>query len=384
MVAIKRIKASQKKSVRARPKRFPYSVNPAHQSAPFQRGYEDGYLRGRVNFIMNQVVEPFPVSPVHILYVSSGKGYPYSPLDEAIRGTLRDLVTTLHVAEPHEPITERAALLKPDLVLVLDGMHFPLEEVDTIRNQGIRTAIWLTDDPYNTDMTLNIASHYDYVFTHELNCIELYQNHGCSEVHYLPFAAYLPQFHPNTFPTIHRRDISFIGSGYWNRVNYFNPILPQLMSHQTVFNGVWWDRLPDFAKYQHKIELNRWMSPEETKDVYNGTKIVVNLHRSHEDDSVNNNSLNIPALSPNPRTFEISACATLQLTDAREDLGRFYIPGVEIETYETATEMMDKIEYYLSNEDKQREIALRGFERTWKEHSYHHRIHTLIQTIFGS
>lgn len=383
-MVLKRVKASRKKTVRGRPKRFPYSVNPASQSASFQRGYEDGYLRGRANFLMNRVTEPFPVRPVHILYVSSGKGFPYTPLDEAIKGTLRDLVTTIHTAEPHESIAEMAALLKPDLVLVLDGMYFPVEQVDAIRNQGIRTAIWLTDDPYYTDITLGIAPHYDYVFTLELNCIELYERHGCPEVHYLPFAAYLPQFHPNTFPTIHRRDVSFIGSGYWNRVNYFNPILPRIMSHQTVFNGIWWDRLPDFRKYKHKIELNRWMSPEETKDVYNGTKIVLNLHRSHEDDSVNNNSLKIPALSPNPRTFEINACATLQLTDARADLSRFYTPGVEIETYETAAEMMDKIEYYLANENKRREIALRGFERTWKEHSYHHRIHTLLQSIFGS
>ncbi|WP_249435735.1 glycosyltransferase [Paenibacillus sp. Marseille-Q4541] len=363
---------------------MPYTAHPVGQSVPFQRGYEDGYLRGRANYVMNRATESFPIRPVHVLYVSSGKGFPYSPLDEAIRGTLQDMVMTLHVAGPNDSVAEMAASLKPDLVLVLDGMYFPTEQVDAIRNQGIRTAVWLTDDPYYTDMTLNTAPHYDYVFTLELNCIELYQNYGCQEVHYLPFGAYLPQFHPNTFPTQHRRDISFIGSGYWNRINYFSPILPQIMSYQTVFNGIWWDRLPKFEKYKHKIELNRWMNPEETKDVYNGTKIVLNMHRSHEDDSINNNSLKIPAFSPNPRTFEISACATLQLTDARQDLSRFYTPGVEIETYETASEMMDKIEYYLANEDKRREVALRGFERTWKEHSYNNQIHTLLQTIFGS
>ena len=44
----------------------------------------------------------------------------------------------------------------------------------------------------------------------------------------------------------------------------------------------------------------------------------------------------IAPASPNPRTFEIAASTTLQLTDARDDIARFYKPGVEIETYSLA------------------------------------------------
>lgn len=372
---------SKKKASSTR--RYGYNSGSLVNRQQFQRGFDDGYLRGRANFMMSRAQEPLPVRPIQVVYISSGKGFPYSPIDQAIIETLQTLCSAVHIVNPDESALETVRMFMPDLVLALDGMFLPVEVVDQIRSLGVRTAVWLTDDPYYTDMTLNIAPHYDYIFTLELNCVELYRNHGCAEVHYLPFGAFIHHYYPNMTPTAARRDVSFIGSGYWNRVQYFNPVLPQIMSHNTVFNGIWWDRLPDYELYRHQIELNRWMSPDETRDVYNGTKIVLNLHRSHEDDSMNNNSIKIPPLSPNPRTFEISACATLQLTDTRSDLIRFYTPGVEIETYESPTEMIEKIEYYMANEVKRREIALRGFERTWNEHTYSHRLNSLLQIIFG-
>lgn len=381
MVSVKQGKTLQKKK-RSQKKQLPYFIATEAQGRPFQKGFEEGYLRGRAHYIMNQVAEPFPKRPVQVLYVSSGKGFPYSQLDEAIQGTLKDMVMTVHVAEPGEKIAELASTIKPDLLLVLNGLSLPTEQVEAIRKEGTRTAIWLTDDPHYVDLTLKIVPHYDFVFTHEPNCIELYQKQGCTSVHDLPFAAYLPQFHPNTFPAHHEREISCIGSGSWDRIHFFSSILPQMMSYQTIFNGRGWDRFDDYRKYKHQIELNRWMNPSENKEIYNSTKIVLNLPRSHEAHEDNHNSLQIPAYSPNRRTFEISACATLQFTDAREDLSRFYTPGIEIETFTSASELMDKIEYYLTHEDKRRDIALRGFERTWKEHSYHHRIHTLLETVF--
>lgn len=353
------------------------------QRAGYEAGKEEGYLRGRANYIVNCAKEPLPFRPVHVMYISSGKGFPYSPLDEAIAATLQSMVAKVTLSDPRQPIAEAALATRPNLVLALDGMDLPLEQIDAIRQAGIPTAVWLTDDPYYTDMTLEVSKHFDHVFTLELNCVELYRQNGCASVHYLPFAAYTSHYFPITTPSPLKRDVSFIGSAYWNRVYFFNPIMAQLMSHNTVFNGIWWDRLPDYEAYGEKIELGRWMNPQETNDVYNGTKLVINLHRSHEDDSVNNNHLRIPPASPNPRTFEIAASATLQLTDVRDDLTRFYQPGVEIETYASPQELIEKVEYYLTHEKERREIALRGLERTLKDHTYGKRINELLSVVFS-
>ncbi|UHA75858.1 glycosyltransferase [Paenibacillus sp. 481] len=346
------------------------------------KGYAEGYIRGRSQFIMHTVHANPDMRQIHVMYVSSGKGFPYSPLDEAIVTTLQSTVAHLSIAGPRDPVAQTAAQIRPDLVLVLDGMEFPVEQLNELRQSGIRTAVWITDDPYYTDIMTLVVPHYDYVFTLELNCVEYYRLLGCKHVHYLPFGVFPLHFRPRHTISPVRRDVSFIGSGYWNRIRSFNPIISRLATHNIVISGLWWDRLTHFSRYKKRIELNKWMGPHETATLYNGSKIVINMHRSVEDETVNNNKARIPAVSPNPRTFEISGCGTLQLTDVRADLPRFYTPGVEIETYRSSEELVSKVEYYLHNEEARREIALRSLERTMREHTYMNRINELLRVVF--
>ncbi|HEY2492467.1 MAG TPA: glycosyltransferase [Paenibacillus sp.] len=368
----------------------PYSNHPTVEASlrgkddGFRGGYEEGYLRGRASKIISKPPEIFPVRQLHILFVSSGKGYPYSPIDEAITTTLQSLVTQVTTVNSGAVIAEVTAQISPDLVLILDGMYISTEELDCIRELGFPTAVWLTDDPYYSDLTITNVKHYDYVFTLELNCVSLYKQLGCEQVHYLPFGVHTEHYQPlpSRTPSPLKRDISFIGSAYWNRIHFFRPILTQLMKYNTSFNGIWWNRLPEFPMYQHKIELGKWMGPVETAAAYNASKIVINLHRLYDDDTVNNNSLNITAASPNPRTFEISACGTLQLSDARDDLARFYEPGKEIVTYSSPQDLLEKVRFYLTHEKERQEIALAALERTYRDHTYNTRVNELLSIVF--
>lgn len=349
----------------------------------FKGGYDEGYLRGRLAILNGRPEEPVLVRNIHVMYVGSGKGYPYSPLDEAVLSALQHLTTEVTVTDVRQNLVELATAKRPDLVLVLDGMDLPLEQVSTLRASGIRTAIWLTDDPYYTDFTTNIVTHYDYVFTLERNCIDFYRGLGCCQVHYLPFGVHLDHYRPTIMRSPVTRDVSFIGSAYMNRVEFFRPLMPELMQFNTVFNGIWWDRLPEAPLYGDRIEIGKWMSPQETAVAYSGSKIVINLHRSHMDELVNNNTLLIPAASPNPRTFEIAASGTLQLCDAREDIASFYKPGEEIEIFSNPQEMMDKIRFYLTHEEERRAVVLKAFERTLRDHTYKKRLGQLLAVIFG-
>lgn len=346
-------------------------------------GFDEGYLRGRANVIVNRERPAFPVRQKRVLYVGSGKGFPYSPIDEAITTTLRGLTSELIVATPSDSIPQLAALHTPDLLLALDGLELPTDYIDAVRAMGIPTAIWFTDDPYYTDMTVAISPHYDYVFTLERNCLEPYRAAGSPNVHYLPFAAYTDHYRPTLIQSPIRRNLGFIGSAYWNRVHFLRPVMPALAEQGLMINGIWWDRLPEFSQYSDRIELGKWMGPVETAEVYSGTKIVLNLHRSPFEEDVNHNGAGILAASPNPRTFEISACATLQLVDARDDLASFYTPGVEIETFSTADELVDKVRFYLTHEKERREIALRALDRTLRDHTYANRLNDMLTVIFG-
>ncbi|MCD1258077.1 glycosyltransferase [Paenibacillus athensensis] len=365
-------------------------------AAGYAHGYESGVYLGRCEAVIQQAAlqrAPGGLWDVSVLFVTSGKGFPYAPIDQAIIESLRPLVRELIIGHmPGDPvqlggpapdIDTLVALHRPDLMLVLDGLNMPLPLVDRVRASDVRTAIWLTDDPYYSDYTIPMAPHYDFMFTLEKNCLPYYRNNGCSQAHYLPFAVQPQLFRPVPAPLSQRKEIAFIGSGYWNRIAIFDRIAPYLARRQVGITGIWWDRLKQFKLLARSIRLNTWMGPAETAQAYSGAKTVINMHRAHDDTTYNNNSRRIEAVSPNPRTFEISGCGALQVTDMREDLVQFYTPDAEIVTYASPEELVAKLDYYLKHEEERRRIALNGLLRTLRDHTYENRLSQLLCTVFG-
>jgi len=67
----------------------------------------------------------------------------------------------------------------------------------------------------------------------------------------------------------------------------------------------------------------------------------------------------------------------MQISDGGEYLDSFFEVGKEIEPYETADELITKIDYYLVHEEERKEIALAGFRRVRKDHRIKHRMSQL-------
>ena len=354
-----------------------------------KRGYADGKHHGYRAGLYQTISGSLQKDKLHkfditLLYVTSGIGVPYPAIDDAVIQALDGLVHRLIVAAPSDNVSNLAKKHRPDYVLVLNGVVLPIEQVKAIRNLGIKTAVWFTDDPYYTDWTVEIAPHYDVVFTLETNCVALYRKIGCKKVYLMPFAADPKQFSPKSVPSKYYSDICFLGTAYWNRVELFEKLLPNLQNYKVVLIGWWWDRLKNYASFKSNIRLGSWLTPEETSSYYNGAKIVLNMHRLADDDSLNHNGRKTPAHSVNPRTFEINGCATLQMVDDRQELAKHYLPGKEVVTFQSAEQLLKRIHYYLEHEEERREIALKGYVRTLKENTYRRRVSQLLTTLRNS
>ncbi|GIP31274.1 glycosyltransferase [Paenibacillus sp. J2TS4] len=349
----------------------------------YRRGWSYGYHLGKCEAIVRQSMEvKGRYWDVKVLFVPA-QGAPYASLDQGIGRELEGLVQQLRIADNHQDAVVLAAEFRPDLVIVLDalGQTFPAHKADELRAMGIRTAVWLPDDPYHSDVTVGIAPHYDYVFTLEMSCVSLYRELGCKQVYYLPFAVNPNYIRPIYTETAYETDVCFIGSAFWNRVALFDEIAEYLAGKKVKIVGYWWERLKHYSLLKDKID-GIWLSPEETLKHYNRAKIVINLHRSSEDPSHNSNSRNLPARSVNPRMFEISACGTLQLSDVREGLPDLYTPEYEMATFSSPDELVNKIEYYLHHEDERREMAWRGLQKTMREHTFRNRLSELLSIVF--
>ncbi|MBP3962000.1 CgeB family protein [Paenibacillus lignilyticus] len=347
----------------------------------FAAGYGNGQRDGACDFIYKRLhpAAAFPKRNVCVLYIPQG----FEAIDQGIVEALRQTVREVHVADAKH-MAEQASFIRPDWMLVLNGLHvFPddhLQQVDAVRAMGIRTAIWFADDPYVTADTVTIAPHYDVVLTHELSTVELYRGLGCAEVAYMPLAVDPNWFKPMKVESAHRSDICFIGQAFWNRVELFDAIAPYLKNRKVFIAGGLWDRLRHYKQLQKFIRMG-WLPVDESIRYYNGAKIVINLHRTTERGKDNKNELNLPGRSINPRTYEIAACGTLQLTDVREDLPNYYVPGVELDTFSSPEELIMKLDYYLKHEEQRRQMAIRGLYRTLKDHTFVQRLQRVAEVL---
>ncbi|MDQ0874557.1 spore maturation protein CgeB [Paenibacillus sp. V4I3] len=318
-----------------------------------------------------------------VLYIHPNHEGTYKVISQGIIEGLRNLVREVYTAKTDQDVVNLANQIKPDLLLVLLGDTFPIDQVNAIRTMGIKTAVWFTDDPYYTDVTTKIALYYQYIFTQELSCVSYYQLLGSPQVHYLPLAVNTKYFYYQKEYNSTSIDVCFMGAGWNNRITLFDQIASYLSNKNTLIVGSRWDRMRNYHLLSDKIRFG-FLSPEESANLINQSKIVINNHRSYDDSTLfNRNSNKLPAVSINPRTFEISACCAFQLSDVRQELHRYYEVGKEIETYSSPTELIEKIDYYLNHEDERHEIARRGHSKTLINHTYTKRLVTLLKVVFG-
>lgn len=355
------------------------------RKAGYAKGWKHGYHLGQCETVLKRHAPPdIPIAHKTIIYVTAGIEVPYPAIDEAIIAALNTLVATVVVASPADDVVKLAQSIQPDVVLALNGVVFPEEQLLALRHAGIKTAVWFTDDPYYTDWTVHIAPRYDFVFTLELSCVPFYEALGCPRVYYAPFAADTQLFRPKQVEHHYHSDICFIGTAFWNRVEMIDALAPYLAQRKTVIIGWWWDRLKHYDQLAHQIQLGTWLSAEETASYYNGAKIVINLHRASDDSSINFNEAGLPALSLNPRSFEIASCGAFQLTDVRHELHHHFVPGEEIATFPDYASLPGLLDYYLNNEVERERIAVNGMSRAHRDHAYVQRLTTMLHIIFQS
>ncbi|ASA23901.1 CgeB family protein [Paenibacillus donghaensis] len=346
----------------------------------YRDGYSQGYRLGTLEAV-RQLNSPGAEAcrPLKLMYVPQG----FEAIDTGVIEALQQLVSELVVSTP-ESMLETAARERPGAVLVMNGLHvFPenhLEQIAEIRNLGITTAIWFVDDPYFTQDTSQICRSYDHVFTHELGCVEFYRSLKVLSVHYLPLCVNPSMFHPRRTGPQYNYDVVFIGNAFHNRTKLFDELAPFLRTKKVLIAGGFWERLSSYDQLEPSISPG-FIPPAETANYYSGAKLVINIHRPWETGQDNRNSYGLPSRSINPRTYEISACGTMQLTDVRDDLRNFYRPGYDLETFGSAGELQEKIDYYLKHEKERRIYALRSLRTTLQNHTFIARLPQLLNVL---
>lgn len=327
---------------------------------------------------------------MRLFYISSGSGFAFSPtltdedyniirafrhLEKKRKGF--QLETFLLKRDKWSQLLPRIKAFRPDAVLVFKGFRFPSHYVAAIRKIGYRVGVWFVDDPYRLQTHYELAKPYSFVITQEASCVKFYRQMGKVSFH-LPLAVNVNKYTPYPHvPVQYESDVCFVGSGFPARIAVFDQLAPFLSQRHFFIIGQWWHRLKSYPILKHGI-MNKPIPPSEVIKYYNGAKIVLNVHRTPNDR--HENFKNLPALTPNNRTFEIAACRAFQLTSYRGYLSRYYKRD-ELVSFSGWRDLQRKINYYLDHPYERKEVARRAYERTLSHHTYETRLTTLIETL---
>jgi hypothetical protein len=81
------------------------------------------------------------------------------------------------------------------------------------------------------------------------------------------------------------------------------------------------------------------------------------------------------------RLFEATGMGAMLLTDEDSDIDLVFEPGIEVVTYSSYEDCVEKIRYYLEHESERELIAAKGQERTMKEHSLDSRYSFIAEQL---
>lgn len=149
-------------------------------------------------------------------------------------------------------------------------------------------------------------------------------------------------------------DITLAGNVYSFRAAELAPLIGRDLR-------IWGDAVPRWLEHpirQHCIP--RYVAGEDKCRAMLAAKIVLNANHYAE------------ISGTNKRTFEVAAIGAFQLTDTPA-LADVFSPDLEVATFTTQTDMLDKIEYYLARPEVRIEMAKTACERAHREHTYAHR-----------
>ena len=139
--------------------------------------------------------------------------------------------------------------------------------------------------------------------------------------------------------------------------------------------GKAWTWYNPFLQYEYKLQRrelgkhihNYSVAPDDVNEIYNSSKICLNIHHSQSKEGLN------------PRTFEILGAGGFELVDYKRTLEDFFELEKDIVCYRNEKELFEKVDYYLNDEKERRKIAERGYKKVKKNHTFKHRAEKILK-----
>ena len=226
----------------------------------------------------------------------------------------------------------------------------------------VRKLFFFTDDDWTFNMRTRFMCQYaDIIVTPNECLLDNYKAFN-NRVFHMTWAGNPYLFKKNNCEK--KYDVTFIGGPHSNRYKVLK-FLKDNGVNLRIFGGGW-NNYPDM------------------KDIWGGYLAPGDVVKTINESKINLNFLMTSTMEKyqiKTRLFEIPCAGGFQLCDDYEEVYKYYKKDREISTFSSKEDLLEKINYYLRNEQERERIANETYFRTMKEHTWPIRFKKLFKEI---
>ena len=249
--------------------------------------------------------------------------------------------------------------------------------VNWCRSQNIPTVFWNKEDPPNFDRFIAAAELFAYIFTTDADCIPRYRARVKHDrVWALPFAAQ-PSIH-NPINSKRKRLGNLCFAGTYHREKY-----PQRQHDLELLLGPAKTRGLTIFDRQHGYgQEQRYSFPPEYHEFVRGGLPYMEMVQAYKayEAFLNINSVRESPTMFSRRVLELLACGTPVISTPAAGMERLLGSDVVaiVDSEEQAARWMDRL---LRDAEFRDRMVVKGQRRIFLEHTYEHRLRTVIETL---
>lgn len=259
----------------------------------------------------------------------------------------------------------------PDIVFIYNGSILLDERLDYFRKTS-KVICWMYDSVQRRGMERckSHIDHADAVFCFEESDVEYYASQG-KKSYFLPQAA-----DPSVYFPINGSekdiDILFVGVIYTSqkRIDMLKYIISKFPDKKIVIYGEYKPYFKNPVKClfrEHRdIFKNHNIPPEKVNELFNRTKVALNIHNAQTFNGAN------------PRVFETCAAGAYQICDTNPFIESLF-QHEEIGLYHSKEEMAEKIQYALEHDMSNQAKA--AHEIIMNEHTFISRVKCMLSVL---
>lgn len=239
-----------------------------------------------------------------------------------------------------------------DWVVIITGAYLHPDALILLRRAGVKTALILTESPYEDALQRRVVPLADVVFTNERTSVAQLRAEN-PNVYYLPHA-YDPAKHsttpPEYEPLVPAHDVVFVGTGFQERLDVLSAV---------DWTGIDLGLYGTYELMGSRSKLRQYLrggllDNRAAAAFYRRAKIGLNLYRQSVKYSRRAERIT-DAESMNPRALELAACGVFTISDHRAEVEEVF--GDLVPTFSDPAELERLIRDWLADAEGRQQAA---------------------------